>query len=88
MIECVRILQESVLFVRDGQLDFAENVAILDIDENVISALLEPVGHTHQWHILVLIALPHQLIVDLHYFLLLRGDLAAHQVHHLKSYHT
>jgi hypothetical protein len=32
VIECVGILQETVLFVRDGQLNFTQNVSIFYVD--------------------------------------------------------
>jgi hypothetical protein len=84
MVEGVGVLEEGVVLVGDGELDFAEDVPVLDVDENVVGALLEAIDHADQTHILVLLALPHQLVVDLQDLLLPRGTLAPHQVHHLK----
>jgi hypothetical protein len=86
VVESVGKLYEGTVFALDGQLNFAEDVAVLEIDEDVVGAKVQPVGDPHQGDIaLPRTGLPKEFVVDADDFLFARGALATEEVHDVEG---
>jgi hypothetical protein len=58
-------------------LNFTEDIPVLDIDEDIVCALLEAVDDPNEMHVAVLFAVFDDFVVEFDYLLLLRGTFAA-----------
>lgn len=85
VVELIGVLDEGVSVLRDCKLDLADDLPVLDVDEDVVRPPLQPVDHPDQRERPSFRAALQDLLVQPQHFLLPRGALAAHQVHHLEA---
>jgi hypothetical protein len=59
VVEGVGKLDEVAVVAVDSQLDLAENVPVLDVDEDIVGSFIESVDNPHKLHVTFLqLALP------------------------------
>lgn len=86
MVKGIGVLDKSTILAFHCQLDLAQHIPVVYIDQHIVGAPLQTVDHPHKGQIAIIaFGLPHYLVVDANDLLLARSALASEQIHHLES---